>query len=349
MTFRSSILAGTTLVREAVQSQDYTPGSAGWSINADGSAEFNDVVIRGGTVVSGTALYYDPSPGPGTLIMSIAAEAGTDQYGNAYEGGVSWYEAGTPVVQLGGDLDDLFGMAGVTALDADSGRVAALTNGSVAFLPTDPAEPYARSAGGGLIYFGEYDPAVMRLQLISGRAVSGQRYALINLDSATTGVKAEVALAADSVATGDFRFSVYGETRLKGAITEYAADTFETWTPVISGGGTATFDVRDGWYQRVGKMIYVYATWSVGTAGSGASAVTVSLPVVPWRGTASRRQTISGDVSGASPEGPLSGVIFAGGAGATLQRIQMSDGTDAIGTDLAAGSIWILQGWLREA
>jgi hypothetical protein len=61
---------------------------SGWAVKIDGSAEFNDVTIRGGTVVSGIALYYDGTPGPGTLIMSIAAEAGTDEYGNAYPAGL---------------------------------------------------------------------------------------------------------------------------------------------------------------------------------------------------------------------------------------------------------------------
>jgi hypothetical protein len=89
MAFRNEITAGTTLIREAIQSQGYDPGTDGWIIRADGSAEFNNVVIRGGTVVSGTALYYDGAPGPGTLIMAISAEAGADEYGNSYPAGLS--------------------------------------------------------------------------------------------------------------------------------------------------------------------------------------------------------------------------------------------------------------------
>lgn len=100
MTFRNSILAGDTLIREAIRSQDYDPGVAGWTVNADGSAEFNDVVIRGGTVVSGTALYYDGTPGPGTLFLAISAEAGTDEYGNVYGAGLTCGPGNMRQIQL---------------------------------------------------------------------------------------------------------------------------------------------------------------------------------------------------------------------------------------------------------
>lgn len=93
MAFRSSILGGVYLLREAIRSRNYVSGSAGWTINQDGSAEFNNVVIRGGTVVSGTALYYNGTPALGNLILSIAAAAGVDSYGNAYQAGLTSYSA----------------------------------------------------------------------------------------------------------------------------------------------------------------------------------------------------------------------------------------------------------------
>lgn len=46
MPFRNSILAGTTLVREAIQSQNYEGGVSGWIIRSDGTAEFADLTIR---------------------------------------------------------------------------------------------------------------------------------------------------------------------------------------------------------------------------------------------------------------------------------------------------------------
>ncbi len=48
MSFLNQIVAGLKLVRAAIQSPDYDAGVSGWSINRDGSAEFNNVAIRGG-------------------------------------------------------------------------------------------------------------------------------------------------------------------------------------------------------------------------------------------------------------------------------------------------------------
>jgi hypothetical protein len=64
MGFRSSILAGTSLIREAIKSPDYTPGVSGWSINRDGSAEFNDVDVRGALHAGDDQDYVEVSPTP---------------------------------------------------------------------------------------------------------------------------------------------------------------------------------------------------------------------------------------------------------------------------------------------
>ncbi|MCA1839939.1 MAG: H-type lectin domain-containing protein [Actinobacteria bacterium] len=68
MTFSNPIVGGTTLIRPAIQSPNFTAGSAGWSINKDGSAEFNDITVRG----SGTndAVVVGPSNGPQVIIGS---------------------------------------------------------------------------------------------------------------------------------------------------------------------------------------------------------------------------------------------------------------------------------------
>jgi hypothetical protein len=100
MQFQDELAAGVVLVRPALQSPDYTPGVSGWAIKIDGSAEFNNVVIRGGTVVSGLALYYDGTPAAGNLIMSIAAEAGTDEFGNDYVSGMTVYDSSGSSIQV---------------------------------------------------------------------------------------------------------------------------------------------------------------------------------------------------------------------------------------------------------
>lgn len=56
MAFSNPVTGGQgALVRPAIKSPNYVAGSAGWSINRGGSAEFNDVTIRGGTTIGGTS------------------------------------------------------------------------------------------------------------------------------------------------------------------------------------------------------------------------------------------------------------------------------------------------------
>lgn len=104
MAFSNSVVGGTVLLRDAIQSPNYVAGSAGWTINQDGSAEFSNIVIRGGTVVSGVALYYNGAPAAGTLALSIAAAAGTDPYGNAYPKGLGVFGTGGTVTASGGEV-----------------------------------------------------------------------------------------------------------------------------------------------------------------------------------------------------------------------------------------------------
>lgn len=94
MTFRSSILAGVNLVRAAIRSPNYVAGADGWTINQDGSAEFNNITIRGGTTVGGTSLYYAGTPAAGNLRYSISDTAGVDAFGNSYGIGVIAYDTG---------------------------------------------------------------------------------------------------------------------------------------------------------------------------------------------------------------------------------------------------------------
>lgn len=129
--FENPLTAGTTLIRSDIRSQNYVAGSAGWIIEADGDAEFNSVVIRGGTVVSGLALYYNGTPALGNLILSIAAAAGTDSFGNAYVQGMGVYGPdGTIQVNNGQIL--------VSGDDGSALNI--LTNFGAAFLDLVPAD-----------------------------------------------------------------------------------------------------------------------------------------------------------------------------------------------------------------
>lgn len=48
--FKNAVVAGVKLIREAIQSPNYVTGVSGWTINKDGSAEFSNATLRGGSV-----------------------------------------------------------------------------------------------------------------------------------------------------------------------------------------------------------------------------------------------------------------------------------------------------------
>jgi len=73
VSFSNPVVGGENgeLVRRSIQSPDYVPGVSGWSINRDGSAEFNNVTIRldltTGSIVVG------PDTGPQVVIRTTTA------------------------------------------------------------------------------------------------------------------------------------------------------------------------------------------------------------------------------------------------------------------------------------
>lgn len=116
MGFANDVIGGAAaLIRNAIRSPNYVAGTSGWTINKDGSAEFNNLTVRGTIqgldyVVSASGVFfYSPSEGAGNLIMALAATAGTDQYGNTYTEGLSFSAGnGAPVIQVRPDLKAMF-------------------------------------------------------------------------------------------------------------------------------------------------------------------------------------------------------------------------------------------------
>lgn len=169
-------------------------------------------------------------------------------------------------------------------------------------------------------------------------------------DDATEGLL----MAATGGFTGDFvRCSTDGIEQFaindQGIITTYNENGMPTWSPTISGGGAATFSTLNGQYLRFGPLTWVRLYAVVGVAGSGAANVTFDLPVTPDRTRG--RQSIPGGArdGGVAGAGPVVALVFAGGAGANIDRIVNSAGTDVTGALLTAGSIWIFEAWIREA
>lgn len=70
MEFSNSLVGGSDeLVREGIQSRGYVPGVSGWRIARDGSAEFSDVSLRGGLLVTNDARSANYSTGVSGWIL----------------------------------------------------------------------------------------------------------------------------------------------------------------------------------------------------------------------------------------------------------------------------------------
>jgi hypothetical protein len=108
------VVGGEVLRRAAIQSPNFVTGLSGWTINQDGSAEFNNLTVRGTTFlgtnfVIGAAgeFFYSGTPAAGNLVASVTNAAGTDQYGNIYLANISSYGAGF-ASSLGGGFSTLY-------------------------------------------------------------------------------------------------------------------------------------------------------------------------------------------------------------------------------------------------
>ena len=98
--FANPMAAGGLMVIPFFRSPDYVPGVSGWTVNIDGSAEFDNLTLRGtfaGTdweFTAAGAFFYNGPAAANNLITSVAAAAGTDAFGNTYlPGTVSYTQA----------------------------------------------------------------------------------------------------------------------------------------------------------------------------------------------------------------------------------------------------------------
>src|SRR5215471_14188279 len=88
MPFADPIVGGVDkLIRKAIQSPNFIAGVQGWSINRDGTAEFNELTIIASSTGAAILIYNGPAA-LGNLIGSWSAVATTDSFGNAIPAGI---------------------------------------------------------------------------------------------------------------------------------------------------------------------------------------------------------------------------------------------------------------------
>ncbi len=113
--FNNPIIGGGgALVYPSIHSPDFVHLLQGWTVNKDGSAEFENLTLRGtfngnDYIINNFGVFiYSGTAGPGTLILAMAGAPGTDEFGNAYSGpGISLSAPGSGgknIIQIRPDL-----------------------------------------------------------------------------------------------------------------------------------------------------------------------------------------------------------------------------------------------------
>jgi hypothetical protein len=129
-----------TLIKQQIKSPNYVPGVSGWSINKSGSAEFNNLTIRGtfyGTnfiINSNGIFFYSGTPANGNLILSLAGVAGTDTFGNVYPQGLKFTAGGQSLVLgiLGGS-PLIYAITGLPETTGSAIQIIKVGSGTAAF------------------------------------------------------------------------------------------------------------------------------------------------------------------------------------------------------------------------
>ena len=192
MAFDNPIVGGTALRIPAIQSPDYAPGTAGWIVRIDGSAEFNNVTIRGGVVVSGVSLYYNGTPAAGNLVMSIAETAGTDSFGNAYLAGLTVYATDGSgrysQLQTNGEI-----AIGYTSVFENAGEIIAIGTGMRIVTPYTNTAPNDDPLHFTLLPGGKTgtDRGFVSIGTLNGRDIGSQflgTFTVITQETASNGV-----------------------------------------------------------------------------------------------------------------------------------------------------------------
>ncbi|HEY1699197.1 MAG TPA: hypothetical protein VGG75_05700 [Trebonia sp.] len=245
MPFSNPIIGGGgALVYPSIHSPDYAAGSAGWSINKDGSAEFNDLELRGtfqGTdyvINSAGAFFYSGTPAAGNLLISITSADGTDPYGNPYLGGIYTRSASGAYVQIQvGATSEISLSTG----DADEGETGGWLASVPGAGPTRDLGLYGQSpvfAGQTALsfcelYSGSQDATKMPTASIGASNDSGAQYAQWTAQAGPTPYAALQTHLALLLAT------VSGETLMtapQAAIQPGTTDTPETWHTITPAG-----------------------------------------------------------------------------------------------------------------
>ena len=198
------VVGGIALRRPSIRSPNFIAGSQGWTVNADGSAEFDNLTVRGkfdGTdyeINSDGIFFYSGTPALGNLIVSITSRTGTDAFGNAFEAGFVTYLATLNTNLFDGELQ-------IGETTDDQRMILTAQNGQT--------------------------------QLFSGRLNNTQTQALLQMVASATSPQTFVGPSNNSPITTR-AFEVSGSASLKGMMTTQVGGAEELTAHSLSGFAT---------------------------------------------------------------------------------------------------------------
>lgn len=167
-TFLGLTQSSGILVLPSIRSSNFVTTVSGYSVNNDGSAEFNNLTIRGTFIgadfiinASG-AFFYNGTPATGNLVASITTAAGTDSFGNAYKKHITVYGPASTYVEALASTTAKVGLGTGDAAEVTPGLIDTLITGSgiTRSFAMIAQSPIASGLAGHLVQLQLYGPSV---------------------------------------------------------------------------------------------------------------------------------------------------------------------------------------------
>jgi hypothetical protein len=330
--FANSIIGGMSkLIRAAIQSPNYVLGSLGWTINKDGSAEFNNVTVRG-IIASGTfkgnnfilnnagLFIYSGTPALGNLVFSLTQAAGTDGFGNAYPASLSIGLATQVQVRLALNGSNAgFLMFGLNSASFVNGIVegAIIANGG---------NPYGQMLVNGPAHTGTFkDFYGIELNSSDGTAANAQLLAIYNDTAGAAHIQAQFdfqGLHVWSTLWGTGGVLTVGDNILEQNLSGYKP-TFTTYSSTtLTADASLIVNVQANAVYRFECMITYFSSIAntnlslsftpTGAGGHLYLATTTQGGTFNWQDILGLSQTLNNPVASTNYAAQMSGILTTG-------------------------------------